>query len=96
GGLEGDGKSPLYRIDGYTGGRIGDSDVYYALGGFYRISDGARYPGYKLNKGGEIRGNLLWDYDKGSLTVRAKYLNDHNGWFETLPARNFNSPQILA
>ena len=60
-GLEGDGKSPLYRFDAYTGGQIADSDVYYAIGGFYRVSDGARYPGYKLNKGGQIRGNLLWD-----------------------------------
>lgn len=95
-GLEGDGKSPLYRFDGYTGGQIADSDLYYAIGGFYRVSDGARYPGYKLNKGGQIRGNLLWDYGEGSLTVRAKYLNDHNGWFETLPARDFKDPKILA
>lgn len=95
-GLEGDGKSPLYRFDAYTGGQIGTSDVYYALGGFYRVSDGARYPGYKLNKGGQIRGNLLWDYDGGSLTIRGKYVNDSNGWFETLPARNFKDPQILA
>lgn len=95
-GLEGDGKSPLYRFDGYTGGQIADSDLYYAIGGFYRVSDGARYPGYKLNKGGQIRGNLLWDYGEGSLTVRAKYLSDHNGWFETLPARDFKDPKILA
>lgn len=95
-GLEGNGKSPLYRFDGYTGGRIGKSDVYYSLGGFYRVSDGARYPGYKLNKGGQIRGNLLWDYGGGSLTFRAKYLNDHNGWFETLPARNYSDPKIQA
>ncbi len=95
-GLEGDGKSPLYRLDAYTGGRIGESDLYYTIGGFYRESDGARYPGYKLNKGGQLRGSLLWDYDGGSLTVRGKYLNDHNGWFETLPARNFKDPKILA
>jgi len=41
-GLEGDGKSPLYRLDAYTGGRIGESDLYYTLAGFYRESDGAR------------------------------------------------------
>lgn len=95
-GLEGDGRFPLYRGDAYAGGRIGDRDLYYAVGGFYRESDGARYPGYELNKGGQIRGNLLWEYDTGSLTLHAKYLNDHNGWFEPLPARNYDDPKIVA
>lgn len=95
-GLEGDGNFPLYRVDAYTGGRIGDHNLYYAVGGFYRESEGARYPGYKMNKGGQIRGNLLWDYDDGSLTLHAKYLDDHNGWFEPLPARNYNDPKIVA
>lgn len=95
-GLEGDGENPYYRFDGYTGGQIGNSDLYYAIGGFYRQSDGARYPGYPLNKGGQIRGNLLWEYEDGSLQVGAKYLDDNNGWFETLPAKNFDDPQILA
>lgn len=95
-GLEGDGRAPLYRFDAYTGGRIGLGDVYYSVGGFYRESDGARYPGYKLNKGGQIRGSLLWNYGSGSLTVRGKYLNDNNGWFETLPARDFKNPKIIS
>jgi len=94
-GLEGDGNFPLYRVDAYTAGRIGDHNLYYAVGGFYRESEGPRYPGYKMNKGGQIRGNLLWDYDAGSVTVHAKYLSDHNGWFEPLPARDYNNPKIV-
>jgi iron complex outermembrane recepter protein len=94
-GLEGDGRNPYYRIDGYAGGALSDS-LYYAIGGFYRKSDGARDPGYAMNKGGQVRANLLWDYGAGSLTVDAKYLNDHNGWFEFIPARNFSSPKLEA
>lgn len=94
-GLEGNGKNPYYRADAYAGGALGN-DVYYAIGGFYRESEGARYPGYKLNKGGQIRANLLWDYGAGSLRIDAKYLNDHNGWFEFVPATNFGSPTISA
>jgi outer membrane cobalamin receptor len=71
-GLEGDGKNPYYRADGYAGGRIGDSNLYYAVGGFYRASRGARYPGYDLNKGGQIRANVLWEYGKGKLQIDGK------------------------
>jgi iron complex outermembrane recepter protein len=92
-GLEGDGREPYYRADAYAGGQIGD-DVYYAIGGFYRKSTGARDPGYALNKGGQIRANLLWDYGNGKLRVDAKYLNDHNGWFEFIPSVNFNDPEF--
>lgn len=93
-GLEGDGKNPYYRIDGYAGGRIGDSDLYYAVGGFYRRSDGARNPGYPMNDGGQIRGNLLWKYDGGQLLLTAKYLDDHNGWFEFTPSFGGDDPHI--
>lgn len=92
-GLEGDGREPYYRADAYAGGQLGD-DVYYAIGGFYRKSTGARDPGYALNKGGQVRANLLWDYGNGSVRVDAKYLNDHNGWFEFIPSENFADPEF--
>jgi iron complex outermembrane recepter protein len=96
-GLEGDGNSPYYRGDLYAGGQLGQSDLYYSIGGFYRYADGgARDPGYASNRGGQIRGNLLWDYGDGSFLVTAKYLNDRNGFFEFLPARDFNDPKIIA
>lgn len=94
-GLEGDGNSPLYRVDVYSGGQIAQ-DLYYAVGGFYRESDGARYPGFKLNRGGQVRANILWDYGDGSLKVSGKYLDDHNGWFDLIPARNYDNPTIQA
>jgi outer membrane receptor protein involved in Fe transport len=39
--------------------------------------------------------NLGWSYDGGKVTVYGKHLDDHNGWFEFLPAQNFNSPKLV-
>jgi iron complex outermembrane recepter protein len=92
-GLEGDGRNPYYRADAYLGGQLGDG-LYGSIGGFYRESDGARTPGYKLNKGGQVRANLLWENGPAKVRLDVKYLDDHNGWFEFLPAFNYNNPQI--
>ncbi len=92
-GLEGDGRNPYYRVDAYAGGQLGEN-LYYAIGGFYRKSDGARYPGYPMNEGGQVRANLLWDYGQGSLRLDAKYLHDRNAWFEFIPVNNFSNPQF--
>jgi outer membrane receptor protein involved in Fe transport len=92
-GLEGNGKSPYYRADLYSGGELG-SNLYFAIGGFYRHSDGARDPGYASNRGGQIRGNLLWEYGDGTLQLSAKYLDDRNSFFEFLPAFDYDDPQL--
>ncbi|MEN7537320.1 TonB-dependent receptor [Aurantiacibacter flavus] len=94
-GLEGDGRNPYYRADAYVGGQIGDSDLFYSLSGFYRQNRGRADPGYPANRGGQIKGNLVWDYGSGSLKATAKYLDDHNTWNEFLPARNFDDPQLI-
>jgi iron complex outermembrane recepter protein len=85
-GLEGNGKNPYYRGDFYAGGVLGGDSLFYSIGGFYRADRGAHDPGYNHNKGGQIHGNLLYDYGNGSLLFTAKYLDDHNGWFEFTPA----------
>ena len=84
-GLEGNGKNPSYRADFFTGGALSDH-LYYSVGGFYRTSRGAHDPGYTANKGGQIKGNLLYDYDKGSVLFTAKYLRDRNIWADFVPA----------
>jgi len=91
-GSEGD-NNPYKRVDLYTGGELKEN-IYYAIGGFYRESDGARNPGYDLNNGGQVRANLLFDYDKGSVKISAKYLDDKNAWFEFTPAVNYADPKI--
>jgi outer membrane receptor protein involved in Fe transport len=91
-GIEGNGNG-YYRGDINLGGPL-KKGWYYNIGGFYRYSLGARYPGYPLNYGGQVKGNILKQYKKGYLKFYAKYLNDHNGWFEFLPAKNFDDPKL--
>ncbi len=86
GGLLGDLANPYYRGDVYLGGKLNDSGLYYSIGGFYRWDRGSRDPGYAMNKGGQIHGNILYDYANGSLMFTAKYLDDHNAWNEFTPA----------
>lgn len=95
-GLLGDGRNPYYRGDAYAGGQVGQSDLYYSVGGFYRWDRGARDAGYALNRGGQVKANLLWDHASGSVLIHGKYLNDRNGFFEFLPARNFDDPRVIA
>ncbi len=95
-GLLGDGRNPFYRGDVFLGGRVGSSDIYYSIGGFYRWDRGARDPGYAFNRGGQVKGNLLWDHGTGRVLLSAKVLDDRNAFFEFLPARNFNDPRVIA
>ncbi len=92
-GLEGNGKNPYYRADFNIGGPMGNGWTYN-IGGFYRQSDGARARGYPINKGGQIRGNLLKKYKTGSFQLNLKYLNDKNDIMAFIPSTNWEDPQI--
>lgn len=93
-GLEGNAQ-PYYRTDLNFGGSLNKKgNLTYDIGGFYRYSNGVRYPGYPMNKGGQIKGNIFKKYKNGSFKVYAKYLNDQNGWFEFLPANDFSNPKL--
>ena len=94
-GLEGNGTNLYNNLTGNFGGKMGTNGWFYNFGGFYRASDGARNPGYLLNKGGQIKGNLLKRFSNGSsVKIYAKYLNDKNGLPQALPAQNYDNPQI--
>lgn len=96
-GLEGDGRNPFYRGDAFYGGSIGDR-TYYSIGGFYRWSEGARSPdGYPSNDGGQVKANLLREYDAGgggSVMLYGKYLSDHNNYTEFFPTQDFDNPRL--
>ena len=92
-GLEGNGQNPYYRADFNLGGPMSNGWTYN-IGGFYRQSDGARDRGYPINKGGQIRGNLLKKYKTGSFRINLKYLNDKNDVMAFIPSTNWNDPQI--
>ncbi|RZJ58123.1 MAG: hypothetical protein EOO55_01685 [Hymenobacter sp.] len=90
-GREGNGN--YYRSDLNFGGALSpDGKWTYNLGGFYRYSEGARNPGYPLNVGGQVKGNLTRNFDKGFVRFYGKYLNDRNGWFEFIPVKDFERP----
>ncbi|MGI4736605.1 MAG: TonB-dependent receptor [Janthinobacterium lividum] len=93
-GIEGNGNG-YYRADVDLGGKLNQKgDWTYNVGGFYRYANGARNPGYPMNQGGQGKFNIIKTYDKGTLKLYGKYLDDHNGWFEFLPATNFSDPQL--
>ncbi|MDX2048689.1 MAG: TonB-dependent receptor [Chitinophagaceae bacterium] len=93
-GLEGDGKNPYYRLDANFGGPLSkDKSWTYNIGGFYRRADGAKYPGYTLNYGGQLKGNIVKKYKSGSLKLWVKWLNDHTSPFEFTPTIGFSNPK---
>lgn len=96
-GLEGNGKNPYYRVDAYLSGPLNaDKSLTYALGGFYRTSQGARYPGYQMNNGGQVKGNIEKTWSSGSLRFYGKLLFDHNAVSEFIPTQGFSDPQIVS
>lgn len=94
-GLEGDGKNPFYRGDFNIGGPLSqDKSLRFNVGGFYRVSDGARYAGYSANNGGQIKANITKTYKKGSLKVYTKYLNDHNAIIAQTPLTSWSEQKL--
>lgn len=95
-GLEGDGINLFNRLDGNLGGRLSTGNWYYNVGGFYRHSQGPRYPGYAQNKGGQIKANLVRTLaNGGNVKIYAKFLRDRNGIPQNLPAVNYDNPRVI-
>jgi iron complex outermembrane recepter protein len=94
-GLEGNGRNPYYRTDVSLGGPLGASGWAYNVGGFYRYSNGPRYPGYAMNNGGQIKANVEKRYENGSITFYGKFLDDRNGTTSNLIGRDFSNPQLV-
>ena len=74
------------RNDLYVDGPITDN-FHYAVGGFYRRSDGLRDTGYTADRGGQVRGNLTYKSDDGSTNVAlyGTYLDDRTAVYNNLP-----------
>ncbi len=69
----------LGRIDVNLGGPISKSTTYN-VGGFYRNDTGVYDYGYRGNRGGQIRANVLQKLNKVKLKYQVKYLNDNVNW----------------
>jgi outer membrane receptor protein involved in Fe transport len=66
------------------------------IGGFYREDDGIRSPGYKADKGGQLRLKLTKEIDHGRITLDAKHLDDKVALFLSVPMRSYDDGEIRA
>ena len=78
------GDEGLYRLDAFTGFKLAEG-WYGSVGGFWRTSDGVRAPGFKADEGGQLTATLAHDFDKGSMVLYARYLNDKNQFITPIP-----------
>src|SRR6201992_4354099 len=74
----------LNREDFWIGAPIADG-WKMAAGGFYRTGTGVRNPGYTGNHGGQIRFSLGKSWEKTSLNIDYKQLNDDVVFYTDLP-----------
>lgn len=80
------------RNDFFVSGPINDH-LTFAVGGFYRVSDGIRDPGYTGNNGGQLRGNLVWtsDDDATKVELYGHALRDKTIFYQNVP---FTIPRV--
>lgn len=64
-----------FRTDFEYGAPIGEN-LYFHMGGFYRVGEGIRETGFTANNGGQFKFNITKEFEKGYVRVYAKYLND--------------------
>jgi len=81
-----------YRGEGYVSGPLTDT-LSYAVGGFYRVDDGVRDPGFTANRGGQIRGALSYKTERTEAHLTAKYTNDRNIFYLPIPLFDPKDPK---
>jgi outer membrane receptor protein involved in Fe transport len=73
-----------FRTDFDYGTKIGDG-LYFHTGGFYRVGEGVRKAGFTANNGGQFKFNITKEFENGSVTVYAKFLNDRAAAYMPMP-----------
>lgn len=74
------------RNDLFVSGPI-NKNLTFAIGGFFRTSNGVRDPGFTANKGGQIRGNLKFTSDDETLNVilSGQHIDDITAFYQNVP-----------
>ena len=72
------------RSDIEYGTKVGDG-LYMHIGGFYRQGVGPRDIGFNGNDGGQIKANLLKEFDNGYVKVYVKALRDNTAAYMPMP-----------
>ena len=75
-----------FRTDVDYGTKIGDG-LYFHVGGFYRAGEGVRKTGSTSNNGGQVKFNITKEFEKGKVTVYAKFLNDRAAAYMPMPVK---------
>ena len=68
-----------HRLDSWVSGPIGSSDWRFFTGGYYRLSDGQHDSGYPQDKGGQFRLNVSRNFDRGSILLGVKRIDERIG-----------------
>lgn len=76
----------LVRNEYFLAGPVNDN-LTFAVGGFYRTSDGIRDTGYTADRGGQIRGNLVFTSDdaRTEMQVHALSIDDRTAFYQNVP-----------
>ncbi|MDF1517867.1 MAG: TonB-dependent receptor [Lutibacter sp.] len=75
----------LFRTDFNIGGAVVEDKFFFNVGGFYRVDQGVRSPGFDANKGGQVKMNFTYKFDKGYARIYFKHLNDRNIFYQSTP-----------
>jgi outer membrane receptor protein involved in Fe transport len=73
-----------HRVEGWFGGPAGE--WRYGVGGFWRVSDGIRDPGFRGNDGYQVRVSLGRDLPNGGrIDTNIKHFDDHVIFYLPIP-----------
>jgi iron complex outermembrane receptor protein len=72
------------RFDGQFSGPMGDN-TFFSVGGFYQNGDNVRRLNFASEVGGQFSGNILHKFDRGSVLVWGRILQEDNTWNLPIP-----------
>ncbi|WP_266159113.1 TonB-dependent receptor [Dyella silvatica] len=85
----------LNRADMWFGTPLGNG-WKLGMGGFYRVDNGIRDPGFHADDGGQFRVNLAKDFEHGRFSVDYKHMDDKVALYLGIPMRTYPDGKIKA
>lgn len=83
----------------FYGAPIGDNGWFASIGGTFRQGDGVRDLGYTASSGGQIRANIVKEFDNGQFTIAYKKIDDKTPYYNPVPTftggSHTNSPTSI-
>src|SRR5260221_12144617 len=72
------------RLDGQVSGPIGNN-TFSSVGGFYQNGDNVRRLHFASEVGGQLSANILHKFDRGSVLIWGRILQEDNTWNLPIP-----------